>query len=80
MLDIVPVAVRKEKERHEQVITILREGLARAQAGEVVALLLVEKNDKGDWSGRYSGLANRYETAGHLEVMKLRVLNCEDEL
>jgi len=52
------------------IVEILRESLARAEAGEVDALLLIEKRPDGHWRDERSGCTNFPDAIGRLEIVK----------
>lgn len=52
------------------VLDILREQLARAEAGEIDSVLVVFKYPDGHWGHRHSGVVGFSEAIGQIETIK----------
>lgn len=74
-LDIVPKVMRDEQQRHDDVLDVLRSRVRQAEAGELHGVLILAWNrDTNELSWDAAGITNRYEVAGHIEALKLKLL------
>ena len=53
-----------------EVLRILREALAKAEAGDVESCIVILRHPGGSWSDERSGLLKMAEAIGHIEIVK----------
>jgi hypothetical protein len=64
------VKPKVEDEIRAETVRILRDALAQAESGEVVAALVVLKYQGGTWTDERSGVMDFPDAVGRIEIIK----------